>query len=152
MTPTGPDRSMSRPFGDGYIAELLKAVPIFSTCSKRELRTLAGVTDIVEFPQGATICEEGGDDADLFLIAEGTARVITGARTRKHLSAGDFFGEIALLDHGPRTASVVTDMPVICLRVDSAGFRKLLGSDAGLAVKMLLEVARRLRATDKTLD
>lgn len=142
---------MTRPFGAGYVAELLRSVPLFAACSKRELRSLASATDFLEFPAGTAICEQDGTDADLYLIVEGTARVVIGGRSRKHLAPGDFFGEIALLDGGPRTATVITDMPAMCLRVDATAFRRVLESDAGLAVKMLREVAARLRATDRSL-
>lgn len=142
---------MAERFSIGYVAELLKTVPLFATCSKGQLKAVAGVTEIVEFAEESAICQEGGSDSDLYLIVEGTARVVVGGRARKHLTAGDFFGEIALLDGGPRTATVVADMPVMCLRVDPAGMRRVLDAEPGLAAAMLREVARRLRATDRTL-
>jgi CRP/FNR family cyclic AMP-dependent transcriptional regulator len=81
-----------------------------------------------------------------FLIVDGTATVSVAGRPRKRMSAGDFFGEISLLDNGPRTATVTAESPVKLLGLTQWGFKRLVESNPGIATKMLKTMASRLRA------
>ena len=91
------------------VAGKLAKVPIFSGCSKRELQLIARAAKEVNHKQGTVIAREGERGIGLFLILEGECSVSIGGRTKAKLGPGDFFGEVALLDGGPRTATVTGD-------------------------------------------
>src|SRR5207237_7507846 len=93
-------------------AELLARVPLFGSLSKRHLRSVAGIAKEQQFRENQTIAEEGRPGDDFYVLLSGQAKVVRRGRTVARLMPGDFFGEIALLDGGPRTASVVTETPV----------------------------------------
>jgi CRP/FNR family cyclic AMP-dependent transcriptional regulator len=133
------------------VAEFLKTVPLFSACSRRELQTIAGISKEVEFDTGAVICEEGETGIGLHVIAAGEAKVLIKGRTRRRLGPGAFFGEIALLDGGPRTATVVAETPVVTLAIPEWDFRATLKSHPSLAVKMLEEICRRVRTYETSI-
>lgn len=133
-------------------SELLKTVPMFSTCTKKELGAIAGIAKKVDFEAGRVICKEGETGAGFHVIVEGETKVQIGGRTRRRLGPGAFFGEIALLDGGPRTATVVAETPVTTLSVPVWNFRSLLRREPGLALKMLEEVCRRVRTADTSLN
>lgn len=130
------------------IAEILRDVPLLSTLSRRELSLLAGIAEVSEFAAGDEICHEGEEGLGLGVLLQGRVTVSVGGQIRRQLGKGAFFGEIALLDGGPRSATLVADEPVTCLSVPSWGFRPVLKSNPALALKMLEEVCRRLRTND----
>jgi CRP/FNR family transcriptional regulator, cyclic AMP receptor protein len=137
---------------DAQLVELIKAVPIFSACTPRELKGIATSGKEVEFPAGRTITEEGQTGVGMHVIISGEVKVMVGGRTRRRLGPGAFFGEIALLDGGPRTASIVAETPVRTFAITSWNFRALLKSHPSLALKMLEEVARRLRENERSIS
>lgn len=126
---------------------LLADVPLFAGLSRRHLRHLAGLAEEVRFGAGRTVVQYGGRGNAFFVIVEGTAKVMAGYSTRAfaRLGPGDFFGELALLDGGPRTASVAAETPLVMIRIHRAEFRKMLKSEPEVAVKLLEELSRRLR-------
>jgi CRP/FNR family cyclic AMP-dependent transcriptional regulator len=123
----------------------LTAAPLFSELSKRHLRSIAGVTSITSFREGATILKEGSSGSSFFVILEGAAKVVRGTRTIRRVGPGDFFGEISLLDPGPRTASVVAVGPTLCLNLAGGDFRDMLAREPTLALKVVRVLARWLR-------
>jgi CRP/FNR family cyclic AMP-dependent transcriptional regulator len=133
------------------MSDLLKTVPIFSACTNKELSSIAAIVKEVEFPAGATICKEGETGVGLHVVAEGETRVQIGGRTRRRLGPGAFFGEIALLDGGPRTATVLAETPVKTLAIPAWSFKAVIKTQPGLALKMLEEVCRRIRASESAL-
>ena len=132
--------------------EALAGVPLFVGLSRRHLRHIAGLMEEQQVEKGAALAEEGKPGDDFHVILEGEAKVTRGSRTINRLLPGDFFGEIALIDGGPRTASVVAQTPVTTLRLDRARFRKLLEQEPTVVVKMLEELARRLRSNERSLS
>jgi CRP-like cAMP-binding protein len=130
---------------DKQLVEQLKTVPLFSGCSARELASLADFLREVSFPAGREIVKEGRTGTGLHVILEGETKVVVGDRTRRRLGPGTFFGEISLLDRGPRTATVVAETPVRTLSLSSWNFRAALKEHPSIAVKMLEELASRLR-------
>jgi CRP/FNR family transcriptional regulator, cyclic AMP receptor protein len=134
---------------DKQAVDLLAQVPLFSGCTKKELQAIAGATKEIDHKEGATLAKEGDRGIGFFLIVEGTARVVVGGRTRRRLGPGDFFGEIALLDEGPRSADVVAETPVRLIGLTAWAFRQLVAQNPSIAQKLLRVMAERLRGTIK---
>jgi CRP/FNR family cyclic AMP-dependent transcriptional regulator len=132
------------------LTDLLKTIPLFSGLSRSELNRIAGIVKEVEFPAGRAICKEGETGVGLHVIIEGETKVLIGGRTRRRLGAGAYFGEIALLDGGPRTATVIAETPVRTLSIPAWSFKTALKAQPNLALKMLEETARRLRTADSS--
>lgn len=130
---------------------LLKTVPMFAACTRKELGAVAGIAKRVDFEAGRVICKEGETGAGFHVIVEGETKVQVGGRTRRRLGPGAFFGEIALLDGGPRTATVIAETDVSTLSVPVWNFRTLLRRQPTLAVKLLEEVCRRVRSIDTSI-
>lgn len=138
--------------GETKEVELLRGIPLFSECTAKEIKVIASGTKDLSFPAGREICREGETGVGLHVIVEGEVKVQVGGRTRRRLGAGAFFGEIALLDGGPRSASVIAETPVRTLGLTSWDFKSLLKSHPELAIKMLAEVSRRLRTADSSIN
>ena len=103
------------------------------------------------YPEGKEVVKEGTPGTTFHVILDGQAKVLRGRRTMASFSAGDFFGEIAMLDGGPRTATVVAETPLVCLTLSRGDFLDVLEDQANLAARILREVARRLRVTDQSI-
>ena len=125
--------------------ELLASVPLFAGSSKRQLRGVLDWTKEYRYEPGATIVHEGAKGDELFLLLEGRAVVSRSGKTLTRLTAGDFFGEMAVIDGRPRTATVVADGPVDCLVLKQKDFKALLEGDPLLAWNLLGSLAARLR-------
>jgi CRP/FNR family transcriptional regulator, cyclic AMP receptor protein len=129
----------------------LSGVPLFSGFSKRHLQRLAAAADDVAFRAGERIVEQGNPGETLFVLLEGEAKVIRDGRARTRLIPGDFFGEISVLDGGPRTASVEADTPVSALRVFRHTLLEMIEAEPRLALRLLEGIARRIREIDRSL-
>src|SRR5438034_8838816 len=125
--------------------QTLSRVPILAGLSRRQLRRLVARTSEHDYPEGAAIVRQGTRGETVFVLVEGTARVVRGGRTVARLSPGDFFGEIAVLDRRPRTADVVADSAVTCLVLHREDLRKVLADEPEIAWSMLSSLASRLR-------
>ena len=125
-------------------AELLRRVPLFALCSKRELGEVAGVADELHVPAGRTLTTEGRHDRDLVVIVEGAAEVRRSGRKIATLGAGDFLGEIALVTARPRTATVTTTTPSRLLVITERDFRDLMQRMPSITLKVLETVSARL--------
>jgi CRP/FNR family cyclic AMP-dependent transcriptional regulator len=132
-------------------ADLLARVPLFAGLPKRHLRNVASIAKHLALGEGSAVAKEGEQGDDFYVIASGQARVVRGGRTIAQLMPGDFFGEIALLDGGPRTASVVAETPIELLVLNRKSFQKILERDPAVVLKMLAELALRLRNVERTL-
>jgi CRP/FNR family cyclic AMP-dependent transcriptional regulator len=128
-------------------AERLRRVPLFSGCSDKQLEFIASHVEEMEFAPGRTLCEEGKSGGDFFVILSGSAEARRRGKPLRAMSSGDFFGEIALLDNGPRTATVVASTPLRCLVLGPSQFQDVLYQNSDIAVKVLYAVAKRLRDT-----
>jgi CRP/FNR family transcriptional regulator len=131
------------------IADRLADVPLFSGCSKRDLETIARIVKELDHPAGSVVAKEGEPGIGLFLILEGTADVSVGGRKKATLGPGDFFGEIALLDGGPRTATVTATSDLRLYGLTEWVFRGVLKEHPAIAVKLLQAMAARLRDATK---
>jgi CRP-like cAMP-binding protein len=121
---------------------------LFSACSNRELRAIAGVVKEVDHPKGTVVATEGDPGVGLFVIVDGEAEVTIGGKRMAILRRGDFFGEIALLDGGPRSATVTAATDMVCYGLTFWEFRPLIEKNGAIAWKLLQALAKRLRAAD----
>lgn len=124
----------------------LRAIPLFSSCTDKQLEFIATRVEELDFPSGKVLCEEGKSGGDFFILLSGTAEVRKGGTAVDTMREGDFFGEIALLDSGPRSATVVATSPVRSLVLGPRQFQDVLHQNAEIAVTILRAVTRRLRA------
>jgi CRP-like cAMP-binding protein len=131
------------------IAQLAK-VPLLAECSRRDLQSIARAVKDINHRAGTVIAREGDPGIGLFIIVEGTCDVSIGGRRKAKLGPGDFFGEIALLDGGPRTATVTATTDVELLGLTEWVFRGLMVEQPSVAVKTLQAMAGRLRNATKT--
>ncbi len=125
--------------------ELVQQVPLFASLSKQEVQGLASSMKERTFEPGSTIATEGQTGIGFFVIEEGEAAVTIGGEERGTLKGGDHFGEIALIDDGARTATVTAKTPLKVYGITAWEFRPMVEQNAGLAWKLLQELAKRLR-------
>ncbi len=135
--------------GAKEVVSQLAKVPLFSDCSQRDLQTISRAVKDIDHPAGTVIAREGDPGVGLFLITAGTADVTIGGKKMATLSAGDFFGEIALLDGGPRTATVTAASDIQLLGLTEWVFRGLMREHPSIALKTLQQMAGRLRQATK---
>ena len=128
------------------LAELLMEVGLFSRCTKRERQTIARHAQAADLPAGTDLVREGEPGDALFLILEGEAMVLREGHEVGHVGPGSHFGELAILDGAPRSATVVatTDVKVAVLGIRM--FRTLLREFPELAEQLLVGLAGELRA------
>jgi len=124
--------------------ELLKRVPLFAGCSKAELREVALSADEIGLREGHVLTREGRPGREFFVLVEGTVRVTQAGKKLADLSGGDWFGEIAILTHTPRTATVTATTPVRVLVVTDRAFRRVVETMPRIALKVLASVGQRL--------
>ena len=128
------------------LKELLGSVSLFEGLSKPELTKIEKLGKEVEFPKGKTIVTEGETGVGFHLILEGKTKVVVGGRKRSTMGPGDWFGELSLIDRGPRTATVETETPVRTFSLLSWEFLPLLDKNPKITRKIMVEMCRRLRA------
>jgi CRP/FNR family cyclic AMP-dependent transcriptional regulator len=131
------------------LVEHLSRVPIFESCSKKELQTIAKQVREITHEAGHVIAAEGEPGAGLFVIDSGEADVTIGGRNVNHMKAGEFFGEMALLDGGPRTATVTATTDITLYALTEWVFRGLIAEHPGIAMRTLETMASRLRSATK---
>jgi len=133
-------------------AQALSVVPLFGGFTKRDLNRLAEETDVVSFPAGATVVEEGLLGETMYVVLSGEAKVVQGTRRLGVVRPGEFFGEVALLDGAPRSASVVAETRLVAIRLYRRTLFRTLEAEPQLALKILDGLVRRVRALSRPLD
>ena len=126
----------------------LKSIWLFSSCTTSELRKIRGSLDEVEVPAGKVLVEEGRIGQEFFLIVDGTAAVLRSGKKVAILGPGGHFGELALLDRRPRSATVVSETEMDLLVLSQRQFNSLLEVVPTIARKMLAALSNRLREAD----
>ena len=126
----------------------LRTIWLFSGCSTAELRTIRGSLDQVNVPPGKVLVEEGTLGREFFVIVEGEASVRRGGRKVAKLGRGAYFGELALLDKKPRSATVVSETDMVVLVLDQRQFNGVLDAVPSIGHKLLAAMAERLREAD----
>jgi CRP-like cAMP-binding protein len=127
--------------------DLIRQVPLFAQCSRKELAEVASIADEIDLPAGKELIREGGRGREFFVLLDGTVDVQKNGRRIRELKAGDFFGEIALVSDAPRTATVTTSSPVRALVVTDRSFRTLLRHSPSIQLKVIQALADRLTDT-----
>jgi CRP-like cAMP-binding protein len=123
--------------------ELIKRVPLFADCSKGELEQIAHIADEIDLPEGKELTRQGERGREFFVLLEGGADVTQDGQSINQLGSGDFFGEIALVEDRPRTATVTATSPVRALVITDRAFRQLLDEQPEIREKVLAASAAR---------
>ncbi|MGH2978758.1 MAG: cyclic nucleotide-binding domain-containing protein [Solirubrobacterales bacterium] len=128
---------------------LLNDVALFRPCTKSELARIASLVDEVEAPEGKTLTREGESGWEFFVVAEGKATARRGGRKVAEIGPGSFFGEMSLLDEGPRSATVIADTDMHLLVLSSRSFSSLIDEVPAVARRILRGMAERLRSSER---
>jgi CRP/FNR family transcriptional regulator, cyclic AMP receptor protein len=128
----------------GEWARVLATFPLFSGLSKRGLRKLVRHATLVEFVPGEAVIHRNAPTDSLYVILSGIAEV-RGRPAARTLRAGDYFGELALLDGGPRSATVVATQQLHVMRLPRQSFLRLAQHDPGISLTMLRNLGAQLR-------
>lgn len=132
--------------------ESLRTVAMFSGCTKKQLDHVARVMTELVIPAGQTFIHENSLAHEFMIIEKGTATVRRNGRKVAQIGEGDVVGELALILHRPRTASVTADTDLTVLVVDARSFEPLLDEVPGLARRLLTTVAERLSQAAKPAE
>jgi CRP-like cAMP-binding protein len=130
-------------------AALLGEVPLFAGLPKRQLRRIAGLGRTRRFEAGALLIRAGDPGDAFYVVLDGQARVRPGSGRAAKLGAGDFFGEMALLDGAPRSADVEAVGEVLTMRIGRASFTKLLRREPQIAAGVMAALATRIRSLER---
>ncbi len=125
--------------------ELLGAVPLFGDLSKKNLERLLETAKESHHREGESVVTEGRGGVGFHLITDGKAKVVRSGRTVAHLGPGEFFGEMALVDDAPRSASVLAETDLETLVISKWEFRPLLKSNPEMAWVLIEHLVARVR-------
>ena len=130
---------------------VLGAVPLFEDLSQKQLKKVADLAEVARFMAGATLVKQGEIGDSFYVVLTGQAKVVANKRTMNHLLPGDHFGEISLLDGGPRSASVTAETEMTLVIITQKDFLALLAKDPEITVCLLEGMARTVRRLDRSL-
>jgi CRP-like cAMP-binding protein len=126
-------------------SDTLKKVPLFADLDKHELEQIASSMRERRFQTGDTVTKEGQGGVGFFIVEEGEAEVTVGGEDRGVVGPGDYFGEIALINDSPRTATLTARTDMLCHGMTPWDFRPLVESNSAIAWKLLTAMAEKLR-------
>lgn len=129
--------------------EHLRSVPLFASCSVKELQRVAKAGTELSVPAGTTIIDQGQAGREAFVVMSGSLTVKRNGKKVATLGTGAMVGELALLDHGPRTASVITETDCSLFVIDQRSFAGVLDTVPSMAHKLLSGLAGRIREFDR---
>jgi CRP/FNR family transcriptional regulator, cyclic AMP receptor protein len=129
--------------------DVLRRVPLFADLDKRELQEAGRLFKERRFSAGETVVKEGSGGAAFFLIESGEATVSIRATERARLAAGDYFGELALIDEGTRSATITATTDLVCYGLTFWDFRPLVEANGAIGWKLVQALAKRLRAAER---
>ena len=127
---------------------MLERAPLFAGVDREVLTRIAELTEVEEVAAGTTLTHEGRHEGYFYILVAGTVEVSRGGMVIDTGRSRSFFGEIALLDEGSRTASVTTLTPSLLLKVNNRGFEEMLEADTSVREALEAEMARRLERMD----
>jgi CRP-like cAMP-binding protein len=128
--------------------ELLRRVPLFASCDGPDLEEIGKIAERIETRERTVVTHEGRHEGHFFVVVSGSVRINRGGRTINMLGPGDFLGEIALLDGGPRTATATTEGPTTLLAIRNAAFHQLLDRSPSVRTAILEAAGARMREMD----
>jgi CRP-like cAMP-binding protein len=128
---------------------VLRQVPLFANLSDRHLRKVAKLVMSVRFDAGAAIVREGSQGHTFFVILDGRATVVRRGARPATLRPGEYFGEMALLDRRPRSATVMAETELSALRISADAFGKLLRGEPSIAIRLLETLSVRVRELER---
>ena len=129
--------------------DALRRVQLFAELDQAELEQIARLFKERRFSQGETVVREGSGGAAFYLIESGEAEVSVGGTARPTLRQGDYFGEIALIDEGPRSATITATSDLVCYGLTFWDFRPLVQESGPLGWKLLQAMVQKLRAAER---
>ncbi|MGH9013786.1 MAG: cyclic nucleotide-binding domain-containing protein [Acidimicrobiia bacterium] len=132
---------------DSTIA-VLRAVPALQGCRDRQLARVARLVDEIEVEAGRVLMREGTPAGETFLIVEGEAAVALRGRVIATIGPGQFVGEMAMFEHGPRSATVTATTPMRLLVFGAREFASLL-NEPGIGYQIAIQIAHRLRSAER---
>jgi len=127
----------------------LRQVPLFEACTNKELQAIAKAGDEITMTAGTVIVDQGQLGREAFVVLDGQVTVKRGGRKIVTMGPGAVVGELSLLDHGPRTATVVCDTDCVLFVLDQRHFRSVLESNPSFTAKLLATLAGRIRELDR---
>jgi CRP/FNR family transcriptional regulator, cyclic AMP receptor protein len=133
-----------RLFGNDAKVDALRKAPLFAGLSRKELEALAKLADDLEVPEGKVLTRQGDTGREFFVLMEGEVEVERDGQSLGRRGAGDFIGEISLLEDIPRTATVTATTPVRLFVLTAQSFRSVVESQPEVENKVLRTLARRL--------
>jgi CRP/FNR family transcriptional regulator, cyclic AMP receptor protein len=133
------------------LTAVLGVVPLFEGLSKKQLKKVADLADVARFMGGSTLVKQGDIGDSFYVVLTGQAKVVSSGRTVNRLLPGDHFGEISLLDGGPRTASVVAETEMTLVIIMQKDFLNMLSKDPEITLALLEGMARTVRRLDRSL-
>jgi len=128
--------------------EHLSNVQMFSSLNKKELGLISRASEVVKVKAGTEIVTEGSIGHEFYLVLEGEAAVRRGGRKIATLGPGKYFGELALLDRGPRSATVIAETAMDLVVIGQREFMGVLDEVPAVAHKLMVSMATRLRDAD----
>ena len=156
----GSDHPTKAKSSAGFTAASLRRIKLFANLEEVQLQSLVHYLQAVRCPQFTHIVRQGQRDEAMYMVLEGEVRALTIVEgketTLTTITSGDWFGEISLLDHGPRSVDVIANKDSLLLKLSSEGFNRLLGEAPMLAVPFLLALSRtvvgRIRKATKRYE
>ena len=130
------------------VIDHMRKVPLFRGMSTSALETVADRASEISFQDGETVTREGEPGNMFYIVTDGRLHVSKNGTVVRDLGPGDFLGEIALVDGGPRTATVTADGPVEALVIRRADFLEMVEWDKGVRLGILTALTERIRKTD----
>jgi CRP/FNR family transcriptional regulator, cyclic AMP receptor protein len=125
--------------------DMLKKVPLFAGLDNKELQQIASSMRERKFKAGDTVTQEGAGGVGFFVVEEGQADVSVGGQAKGSVGPGDYFGEIALINESPRTATLTARTDMLCYGMTPWDFRPLVESNSTIAWKLLTAMAEKMR-------
>jgi CRP/FNR family transcriptional regulator, cyclic AMP receptor protein len=129
--------------------ERLANVQLFSACNKRELSRIAQLTEEIAVPAGKVLIRQGDPGREAFVICDGRAKATIRGKKSAHLGPGECFGEMALLDAAPRSATVTAESDMRLLVLGSRQFSTLIEDTPAIGRRVLAAVAGRVRQAER---
>jgi CRP/FNR family transcriptional regulator, cyclic AMP receptor protein len=129
----------------GASPDMLKKVPLFSGLDDKELKEIASSMRERKFRAGDTVTQEGAGGVGFFVVESGEAEVNVGGEAKGSVGPGDYFGEIALINESPRTATLTARTDMICYGMTPWDFRPLVETNSAIAWKLLTAMAEKMR-------